>query len=128
MLSKVFVQHSALSAMSKSAVPKEENCTVTAETQMCHDMSAFEHCRRAGWQLAYPLILVAMELDHTQNGAPLSELVHPVVQGGLGHNDHVRARDASELMQVPQQRDCLQGLAQALYRQVALVRQVDSSL
>ena len=48
-----------------------------------------------------------MELDDAQDRAPLPELVHPVVQGGLGHDDHVGAGDTPELVQVPQQGDGL---------------------
>ncbi len=60
---------------------------------------------------AHPLILVAMELDNSENRAPLPELVHPVVQGGLGHNDHVGTRNAPKLMKVSQQGNGLKGLA-----------------
>ena len=63
---------------------------------------------------AYPLLGVADELGGPQDGAPPLELVHPVVQRALGHDDHVRPRDTPVLVQVAQQRDCLQGLAQAL--------------
>ena len=63
---------------------------------------------------AHPLILIAMELDNPEDRAPLPKLIHPVVQGGLGHNDHVGTRDAPELVEVPQQGNGLQGLAQAL--------------
>lgn len=63
---------------------------------------------------AYALFLGAMEFDSPDDGAPPPELIDPVVQGGLGHNDHVWAMDASVLVQVAQQRDCLQSLAQAL--------------
>jgi hypothetical protein len=66
--------------------------------------------------VSHPLLLVAMELDRAQHRAPLAELVHPVVQRGLRHDDHVRALDAAELVQVAQQRDRLQRLAQALRR------------
>jgi len=52
-----------------------------------------------------------MELDNPEDWAPLSELVHPVVQGGLGHNDHVGTRDTPELVEVSQQGNGLQGLA-----------------
>ena len=45
----------------------------------------------------YPLLLVAMELDGPEAGAPLAELVHPVVQCGLGHNHQMRPLDAPEL-------------------------------
>ena len=38
---------------------------------------------------AHPLILIPMELFDSQHRAPFPELVDPVVQGGLGHNDHV---------------------------------------
>ena len=38
---------------------------------------------------AHPLFLGPMELDNPQHRAPLPELVDPVVQSGLGHNDHV---------------------------------------
>ena len=60
------------------------------------------------------LILGAMELDNPEDWAPLPELVHPVVRGGLGHNDHVGTRDAPELVEVSQQGNGLKGLAQAL--------------
>ena len=62
----------------------------------------------------HALLLVAVELDRAHDGAPLAELVHPVVQRGLGHDDHVRAGDAAVLVQVAQQRDRLQRLAEAL--------------
>ena len=52
-----------------------------------------------------------MELDSPDDRAPLLELVDPVVQRGLGDNDHVGPADASVLMQVAQQRDCLQRFA-----------------
>ncbi len=52
---------------------------------------------------AYSLILVAMELDGTDARAPLAKLVDPVVQSGLGHNDHVGAMDAAVLLKIPQQ-------------------------
>jgi hypothetical protein len=55
-----------------------------------------------------------MELDSPDDGAPLPELVDPVVQRGLWHDDHVRAMDAAVLVQVAQQGDCLQRFAQAL--------------
>ena len=64
--------------------------------------------------LTHPLFLGAMEFDSPDDGAPLPELVDPVVQGGLGHDDHVGPMDAAVLVQVAQQGDCLQGLAQAL--------------
>ena len=63
---------------------------------------------------AYPLVLVAMELDGPQDWAPLFELVHPVVQGRLGHNHQVRAADAAELLEVAEQRNGLQRLPQPL--------------
>lgn len=44
-----------------------------------------------------------MEFDGADDGAPLAELVDPVVQGGLGHDDHVGPVDATVLVQVPQQ-------------------------
>lgn len=62
----------------------------------------------------HPLVLIAMELDGPQAGAPLAELIHPVVQRGLGHNNQVWPVDAPELRQVAQQGDGLQRLAQAL--------------
>ena len=55
-----------------------------------------------------------MELDRADDGAPLAELIHPVVQRGLGHDDHMRPGDAAVLVQVAQQRDRLQRLAEAL--------------
>lgn len=48
----------------------------------------------------YPLVLVAVELDGLDGGAPTPELVEPVVQGRLGHDDQVRACDAPVLVQV----------------------------
>lgn len=62
----------------------------------------------------HPLFLIAMELDSPDDRAPLLELVDPVVQRGLGDDNHVGAVDASVLMQVPQQGDGLQSLAQSL--------------
>ena len=62
----------------------------------------------------YPLLLVAMELDTLDGGAKALELIHPVVQGGLGHNDKVRARNPTVLIQVSHQADGLQGLAKSL--------------
>ena len=55
-----------------------------------------------------------MELGCTEDRAPLPELVHPVVQRRLGHNDNVGPSDATVFMQVAQQRDGLQRLAQTL--------------
>ena len=46
---------------------------------------------------AYPLVLIAVELDGPQTGAPLAEFVHPVVQGRFGHDDQVWPLDAPEL-------------------------------
>lgn len=62
----------------------------------------------------YPLFLGAMKFDSPDGWAPLTELIDPIVQGGLGHNDHVWAMNATVLLQVAQQRDRLQGLAQPL--------------
>lgn len=55
-----------------------------------------------------------MELDSSDDRAPFLELIDPVVQGGLGDDDHVGAVDAPVLMQIPQQGDGLQSLAQSL--------------
>ena len=56
-----------------------------------------------------------MELHSSNDGAPLLELIDPVVQRRLGYNDHVRAMDTSVFMQIAQQRDGLQRLSQALH-------------
>ncbi len=63
---------------------------------------------------AHPLLGVAVEAHRLDGGAPAPELVQPVVQRGLWHDDHVGAVDAAELVQVGQQADGLQRLAQAL--------------
>lgn len=54
----------------------------------CNCMPVNPSCKHGG-MAAYPLLLVAMKLDNSQNGAPLPELIDPVVKGGLGHNHHV---------------------------------------
>ena len=65
-------------------------------------------------QSAYPLLLVAVELDGPQDWAPLFKFVHPVVQGRLGHNHQVRAADAAELLEIAEQGNGLQRLPQSL--------------
>ena len=55
-----------------------------------------------------------MELGRPQGRAPLPELIHPVVQCRLRHYHQMGTADASELIQVAEQRDGLQGLAQTL--------------
>jgi len=60
------------------------------------------------------LLGVAVEADRVDDGAEALDLVHPVAQGGFGHDDQVRAADLAELAEVGQQRDGLQRLAEAL--------------
>lgn len=55
-----------------------------------------------------------MELDGAYDGAEAPELVHPVAQCGLGHDHNVRPLDAAVLVEVGQQADGLEGLAQTL--------------
>ena len=57
--------------------------------------------------------LVTDETDGSDSGAPPLELIHPVGQGGLGHQDHVRTRNVAQVFHVAQEGDGLQGLAQA---------------
>lgn len=64
--------------------------------------------------IAHPLLSVSDEADCFEGGDPTFELVHPVVQGGLGHQHHVGSGDAPVVLHVPQQRDGLQGLTQTL--------------
>jgi hypothetical protein len=61
-----------------------------------------------------------MELDSPDDGTPLSELIDPIVERGLWHDNHVRAMDAAVLMKVAQQRDGLQRLPKALLPEQAL--------
>mmetsp|Transcript_8845 Transcript_8845/g.30409 ORF Transcript_8845/g.30409 Transcript_8845/m.30409 type:complete len:769 (-) Transcript_8845:151-2457(-) len=79
--------------------------------------------------LLVPLLLVAVELPGADHRAPPLELIHPVVQRGLGDDHKVWAGDSPELVQVAQERDRLQRFSQAhLVRQDAVdsvVVQVD---
>ena len=54
----------------------------------------------------------AVQLLGADHGAPLFELAQPVAQRRLGHDDEVRPRDAAHLVEVAQDGDRLQGLAQ----------------
>ena len=56
--------------------------------------------------------LVSDEANGPQGRAPLFELVHPVGEGGLGHQDHVRPVDVLEVLHEAEQRDRLQGLTE----------------
>ena len=56
--------------------------------------------------------LVTDEANGPDGGAPLFELVHPVGQGWLGHQNHVGTADVPEMLHVTKQRYRLQSLAQ----------------
>ncbi len=58
------------------------------------------------------LLLGTLQDEHVDIRGPLGELPLPVVQGRLGHDDQVRARDSHDVAQVAQEGDGLQGLAQ----------------
>lgn len=62
----------------------------------------------------HPVLCIAVELDCPDAGAEAPELIHPVTQGGLGHDDNVGPLDATVLIQVRHQADGLERLAQAL--------------
>ena len=55
-----------------------------------------------------------MKLHRTQRWAPVTKLIHPVVQCGFGDNDEMWPTDASEFVKVSQQGNRLQGLSQTL--------------
>jgi len=55
--------------------------------------------------------LVTDETNGPQGRTPLLELVHPVGQGRLGHEDHVGAVDVLEMLHEAQQRNRLQSFA-----------------
>ena len=55
-----------------------------------------------------------MEFGDLDGGREATELVAPVAHDRLGHDDQVRALDAARLVQVADQRDGLEGLAEAL--------------
>lgn len=66
---------------------------------------------------AYPFIPVPDEADSSQRGNPALELIHPVIQGGFGHQNHVRSRNVSIVFHVAQQRDGLKSLTKTLMGQ-----------
>ena len=59
--------------------------------------------------------LAPVEPEDAEGRTPLPELVAPVGQSRLRHEDEVRTRDIEELGVVSQHGDGLQGLAQALW-------------
>lgn len=63
---------------------------------------------------AYPLFSVSYQADCTERGHPSLELIHPVVEGGLGHQHHVGTRNVSVVLHVTQQSNSLQSLSQTL--------------
>jgi hypothetical protein len=88
--------------------PRDSSCTCTA----CNIILK----RRMRYLIvqAYPLLLVSVELDTLDGGAEPLKLIHPIVQSRLGNDHQVRACDASVLIQVGNQADCLQRLPQPL--------------
>lgn len=70
---------------------------------------------------AYPLISVSYQADCAEGRHPSLELIHPVVESGLGHQNHVRTGDVSVVLHITQQRDGLQSLPQTLCVQDAVV-------
>mmetsp|Transcript_47611 Transcript_47611/g.79829 ORF Transcript_47611/g.79829 Transcript_47611/m.79829 type:complete len:768 (+) Transcript_47611:2909-5212(+) len=78
---------------------------------------------------ARPLLFAPVELEHRQVWAPLLHLFAPVHADGQRAHDQVRPGDAAGLLEVPEQRDGLERLAQPhLVRQdpvEAAVEQVD---
>lgn len=65
-------------------------------------------------EVFYPGVFVSDKADGFKSGDPSLELVHPVVQGGLGHQHHVGARNVAIVFQVSQQGYGLQSLPQTL--------------
>lgn len=63
---------------------------------------------------AYPLISVSDQADSTKGRHPSLELIHPVVEGGLGNQHHVRTRDVSVVLHITQQCNSLESLTQSL--------------
>lgn len=63
-----------------------------------------------------------MEAERPQHRTPAMELVEPVGQGALGHEDDVRPADAQTLVHVGQNAYALEGLSQPhLVRQDTLI-------
>lgn len=81
-------------------------------TQACGDTEVFPGSQHLAE--AYPLISVSNQADCTERGHPSLELVHPVVEGGFGHQHHMRAGDVSVVLHVTQQGDGLQSFPQTL--------------
>ena len=64
---------------------------------------------------ALPLALVIdVQADDPQLGAPLAELGHPIGQNAQWYDDKVRAVHVAVVLEVGEERDGLEGLAQTL--------------
>lgn len=71
-------------------------------------------CQRRQQVRAHPLFSVTDKTDSLQGGHPALELIHPVVQRWLGHQNHVRPWNAAVVLHVTQQRNGLKSLSQTL--------------
>lgn len=63
---------------------------------------------------AYSLVSVSDQTDCTERRHPSLKLVHPVVEGGLGDQNHVGTGDVSVVLHVTQQGNGLESLSQTL--------------
>lgn len=64
--------------------------------------------------MTHSFIPVSDEADGSQRRNPALELIHPVIQSGLGHENHVRPRNISIVLHVAQQRDGLESFTKTL--------------
>lgn len=62
------------------------------------------------------LILVTAEDDCAEARDPVRKLARPVVERRFGHDNQVRAGDIAVNLQVAEKRDCLERLAETLFR------------
>lgn len=60
----------------------------------------------------YPFFLVSVEHEDVQLGHPLVELVDPVVEGRLGHNDEVGSVNSAIQLEVTEERNGLESFAE----------------
>lgn len=65
---------------------------------------------------AHPLFPVSYEADSSERGDPAIKLVHPVIQRGLGNQNHVRPGDVPVVFHVAEERNGLQSLSETLRR------------
>ena len=103
-------------------VRRDQDVEVLRENLVLDDDGLRVQRQRVRFQLGnsgtYPLLLAAAEHDDVEAGDPLLELAVPVVERALRHNDEVRALDALEELEVAEERDRLQRLAESLWAQV----------